>query len=100
MRVYVLFVNAQHGMETRTQYKEMMKRDDAHPSWTPIERISKTFRVTAGSLLTITRNQIPMTPAAASTIHSAQSTTQKRIMVSVNGLNRKLLYTALQSNIS
>ena len=95
IRVYVLFDNEDAGDLTRNNKRELMRKDNADLSWTPIERISRTFTVTKGSLLTVTRNQIPLSPGAASTIHSAQSTTRKEIMVSVNGLPRKLLYTGL-----
>ena len=95
IRVYVLFENEEAGQMTRSNKRDLMRKDNADLSWTPIERISRTFTVTKGSLLTVTRNQIPLTAAAASTIHSAQSTTKKEVMVSVNGLPRKLLYTGL-----
>lgn len=95
IRVYVTFDDPNAGDLTRNAQRETMLKDKANHSWTPIDRINRTFTVTAGSLMSVTRNQIPMSPSAASTIHSAQSTTCDELMVSVKGLTRKLLYTAL-----
>ena len=95
LRIYVEFEDPSAGEMTRSTKKDLIKKDNALPSWTPIERFTRNFTVTSGSMSTVTRNQIPVTPAAASTVHSAQSTTSKHLMVHIGkGLSRKLKYTA------
>jgi len=75
-----------------------MKKDKVNfeDKLTPIERIFRSFTVTKTHTQYITRNQIPITPAQAQTIHASQGSTYQQISVAVKGLSRKLLYTALR----
>ena len=90
LRIYVEFDDPSAGEITRSTKTDLMKKDGVVALWTPIERFTRNFTVTSGSMSTVTRNQIPVTPAAASTVHSAQSATYKELMVHLGkGLPRK-----------
>ncbi|KAK3923859.1 ATP-dependent DNA helicase PIF4 [Frankliniella fusca] len=70
IRVYVQFPDAKTGEKRRERLRDF-------------------------SQLQVTRNQLPILPSNAQTIHCSQSCTHQKIVVYVNGLSRKLLYTAI-----
>jgi len=51
--------------------------------------------VSFGSTAKLSRNQFPLKPAFAMTIHTSQATTQNEEEVNVAGLSRREKYTAL-----
>lgn len=96
MRVYVEFDNKNAGCQTRSNMVDTMKRDNLFQSnWTPIERIFRSFTVTKNHRQYVVRNQIPLVPAQAQTIHASQGCTYERIIADVSNLSRSLMYTAI-----
>ncbi|KAK3911652.1 ATP-dependent DNA helicase [Frankliniella fusca] len=96
IRVYVQFPDAKTGEKRRERLRDFFRKDKiTDRTWTPIERINRSFTVTKSSQLQVTRNQLPILPSNAQTIHCSQSCTYQKIAVYVNGLSRKLLYTAI-----
>ncbi|KAK3923609.1 ATP-dependent DNA helicase, partial [Frankliniella fusca] len=64
-------------------------------NWTPIQRICRSFSLNDNTHIQVTRNQLPLLPSNAQTIHCSQSCTYDNILVFLNKtLSRKLLYTA------
>ncbi|KAE8747058.1 hypothetical protein FOCC_FOCC006196 [Frankliniella occidentalis] len=73
LRVYVQFQTEHVGHKRREKLKNVIKKDGLLESgWTPLERV--------------TRNQLPILPANAQTIHCSQSCTYQKIAVFVDGL--------------
>ncbi|KAK3931277.1 ATP-dependent DNA helicase [Frankliniella fusca] len=96
IRAYVQFPNPATGQKRRDRLRDIIRKDGIKDhTWTPIERISRSFTITASSQIQVTRNQLPILPSNAQTIHSSQSCTYQKIIVFVSGLSRKLLYTAI-----
>lgn len=97
LRVYAEFDDEIAGTKTRETNRATMTKDQVNfeEKLTPLERIFRSFTVTKSLTQSITRNQLPLTPAQALTIYGVQGSTYERVLVKVTNLIRKALYTAL-----
>jgi len=96
IRAYVQFEKESTGEKTRQKLQNIIKADGiTDENWTPIQRICRSFSLTENTQIQVTRNQLPLLPSNAQTIHCSQSCTYKDILVFMNkNLSRKLVYTA------
>ncbi|KAK3924443.1 Protein A32 [Frankliniella fusca] len=96
IRAYVQFEKETAGEKTRQKLKNIIQADGiADKTWTPIQRICRSFSLNENTHIQVTRNQLPLLPSNAQTIHCSQSCTYKNILVFITkNLSRKLLYTA------
>ncbi|KAK3922139.1 ATP-dependent DNA helicase [Frankliniella fusca] len=96
IRAYVQFEKETTGEKTRQKLKNIIQADGiADKTWTPIQRICRSFSLNENTHIQVTRNQLPLLPSNAQTIHCSQSCTYKNILVFITkNLSRKLLYTA------
>ncbi|KAK3909841.1 ATP-dependent DNA helicase [Frankliniella fusca] len=96
IRAYVQFEKESTGEKTRQRLQNIIKADGiTEKNWTPIQRICRSFSLNENTHIQVTRNQLPLLPSNAQTIHCSQSCTYDNILVFLNKtLSRKLLYTA------
>ncbi|KAK3913038.1 ATP-dependent DNA helicase PIF4 [Frankliniella fusca] len=96
IRAYVQFEKESTGEKTRQRLQNIIKADGIREkNWTPIQRICRSFSLNDNTHIQVTRNQLPLLPSNAQTIHCSQSCTYDNILVFLNkNLSRKLLYTA------
>ncbi|KAK3914430.1 ATP-dependent DNA helicase [Frankliniella fusca] len=96
IRAYVQFEKETTGEKTRQKLKNIIQADGiVDKTWTPIQRICRSFSLNENTHIQVTRNQLPLLPSNAQTIHCSQSCTYKNILVFITkNLSRKLLYTA------
>ncbi|KAK3919903.1 ATP-dependent DNA helicase pfh1 [Frankliniella fusca] len=96
IRAYVQFEKENTGEKTRQRLQNIIKADGiTEKNWTPIQRICRSFSLNENTHIQVTRNQLPLLPSNAQTIHCSQSCTYDNILVFLNkNLSRKLLYTA------
>ncbi|KAK3908161.1 ATP-dependent DNA helicase pfh1, partial [Frankliniella fusca] len=96
IRAYVQFEKESTGEKTRQRLQNIIKADGiTNNNWTPIQRICRSFSLNENTHIQVTRNQLPLLPSNAQTIHCSQSCTYDNILVFLNkNLSRKLLYTA------
>ncbi|KAK3921601.1 ATP-dependent DNA helicase PIF4, partial [Frankliniella fusca] len=96
IRAYVQFEKEKTGEKTRQKLKNIIQADGiADKTWTPIQRICRSFSLNKNTHIQVTRNQLPLLPSNAETIHCSQSCTYQNILVFITkNLSRKLLYTA------
>ncbi|KAK3920802.1 ATP-dependent DNA helicase [Frankliniella fusca] len=96
IRACVQFEKETTGEKTRQKLKNIIQADGiADKTWTPIQRICRSFSLNENTHIQVTRNQLPLLPSNAQTIHCSQSCTYKNILVFITkNLSRKLLYTA------
>ena len=66
-------------------------------NWSPIERCVKISFVSGGSTAKIYRNQFPLKPAFAMTIHTAQGTTQNKALIKLTHQSKRKIYSVKQS---
>ncbi|KAJ8049533.1 ATP-dependent DNA helicase pfh1 [Holothuria leucospilota] len=76
--IWVQFDKERVGHITRTKYKQYFI-SPIQPTWTPIFAISRNFFLT--KKIMVTRQQFPLKPATAKTIHKAQGDTVDEIAV-------------------
>jgi len=96
LRLYVEFEHVSMGENMRLSLRDKIVNDKiTEKNWTPIERCVKILSVSGGSTAKICRNQFPLKPAFAMTIHTAQGTTQNKALIKLKGLSRREKYTAL-----
>ena len=92
--VYLDFENVAIGAAQRKALRSKMVRENVDLKWTPVERVIKVIDVAPGSVLKVWRSQFPIKPAQSQTIHTAQGSTLQNALVSVEGIQRRLMYTA------
>jgi len=95
LRLYMEYEEISIGDNMRQRLKEKILHDIVGVNWTPIERVDKFMQIAQGAIGKISRNQCPIKPAFAMTIHTSQGTTQNKVLVKLRGLDRRLKYTAL-----
>lgn len=84
--VYIEFDDKTVGKKTRA----------ANSTWTRIDRKKETFSVTKKGNIHIIREQYPLVPAEAITIHKSQGQSLERATIQLDsGMPRSLLYVAL-----
>jgi hypothetical protein len=71
MSIWILFNNPKCGQLTRIKNAHLYEHE-IHPTWTPIEPISKDIQIGPNSSRIITRTQFPFQLATTCTIHRAQ----------------------------
>lgn len=74
---------------------KIRRREVEHPTWTAIDMIKREIRLRKNQPITIVRQQFPLIPAEAITIHKSQGATYKAVAVHLQGLRRNSLYVAL-----
>ena len=95
LRLYMEYEEISIGENMRQRLKQKILHDIVDVNWTPIERIDKFMQIAKGAIGKISRNQLPIKPAFAMTIHTSQGTTQNKVLVRLEGLDRRLKYTAI-----
>lgn len=86
------------GCNTRTPFLNYMATEDIDPSLVPISKRTFTLNIATQNHYQIIRQQFPLTPAEALTIHKSQGQTFDSVCIDFNKknrLNRHLLYVAL-----
>ena len=81
--LWVEFENEIIGQKVRNVYKHLYKHA-INCKWTPIMSISKQFNV-GRKHIEVSRQQFPLRPAAAKTVHRSQGTTVNNIVVNLSG---------------
>ena len=81
--VWVEFENEIIGKKIRNVYKHLYKHA-INCKWTPIMSISRQFNV-GRKHIEVSRQQFPLRPAAAKTVHRSQGTTVDNIVVDLSG---------------
>ncbi|CAD6209869.1 GSCOCG00010855001-RA-CDS, partial [Cotesia congregata] len=88
-RLWLDFSDDQIGKKRR---KEIPKED--HKNWTAIDKIMKNIQPTK-KIVTIIREQFPLVPAEAITIHKSQGGTYNTVVIHlVKGMKKNELYVA------
>ncbi|XP_071810917.1 uncharacterized protein [Apostichopus japonicus] len=77
--IWVQFDNLEAGREARCRYRQYYS-PDIDVKWTPIFAIKRTFLVTKRKVMAV-RQQFPLRPASAKTIHKAQGDTLAEVAV-------------------
>lgn len=72
--LWVDFADKEVGKETRRAYRAAGNRG-SHGDCTPIQVVSRKFRITTSENSKVMRTQFPLAPATATTIHHAQGCT-------------------------
>ena len=81
--LWVQFDSELIAKKTRNSYKHLYK-NDINNKWTPIVPISRQFNV-GKKHIEICRQQFPLRPAAAKTVHRSQGTTVENIVLDLSG---------------
>ncbi|KAK3908799.1 ATP-dependent DNA helicase [Frankliniella fusca] len=85
IRAYVQFEKESTGEKTRQRLQNIIKADGiTEKNWTPIQRICRSFSLNENTHIQVTRNQLPLLPSNAQTIHCSQSCTYDNILVFLN----------------
>lgn len=82
--VWVQFDNLITMKIRRNSRKELLHTQMC-PSWTPITRIGRQFRIGRYKNAVILRKQFPLRPAAAKTVHRCQGDTLKEVVLDMSG---------------
>ncbi len=72
--IWILFNNPKCGQFTRTKNAHLYEHE-IHPTWTPVEPISKDIQIGSNSFHIITRTQFPIQLATTCIIHWTQGLT-------------------------
>ncbi|KAK3918383.1 ATP-dependent DNA helicase, partial [Frankliniella fusca] len=81
IRAYVQFEKESTGEKTRQRLQNIVKADRiTEKNWTPIQRICRSFSLNENTHIQVTRNQLPLLPSNAQTIHCSQSCTYDNIL--------------------
>ncbi len=72
--IWILFNNPKCGQLTRIKNAHLYEHE-IHPTWTPIEPISKDIQIDSNSSHIITSTQFPIQLVTSHTIHQAQGLT-------------------------
>lgn len=103
-RVWMLFQDQNIGSEKRRDFirRRGQYPSFADPSWTPIERLTKTLSKLYSDGVKIVRNQIPLLACNGMTIAKAQGSSLPFVVVSFAGskLTRSELYVACSRSTS
>jgi hypothetical protein len=82
---WILFNNLKSGHLTRTKNAHFYEHK-IHPTWTPIEPISKDIQIGSNSTHIITRMQFPIQLVEPCTIYQAQGLTFNHLAFDPNGV--------------
>ena len=85
--LWVAFDRANIGQQMRRKYK-VYQGHDVSEQWTPIFAIKRNFH-TGKNHTPVIRNQFPLRPAAAKTIHKSQGDTMSEVVVDMNKSNMR-----------
>ncbi|CAG9799467.1 unnamed protein product [Chironomus riparius] len=93
--IYLKFEDASIGRKARSVRRGIMEATTAiDTAWTPITRVKLTFHVTKNPAQVV-REQYPLVPAEAYTIHKSQGSTLESVtVVLVPRMTRQLIYVA------
>jgi hypothetical protein len=93
--IWILFDNSKCGQLTKIKNAHLYEHE-IHPTWTPIEPISKDIQIGSNSFHIITRKQFPIQLASACTIHQTQRLTLDYLTFDpINVYKHGLTYTTL-----
>ena len=85
--LWVQFDRSRIGQEMRRKYKKYQSQDvDDH--WTPIFAVKRNF-YTGRNHAPVIRNQFPLRPAVAKTIHKSQGDTMNEVVVDMSKSNMR-----------
>ena len=84
--IWVEFSDGKIGKELRKSVGHHYRKE-ADRGWTPITPIRRTFVATQNNIK-VTRLQFPLRMSAARTVHKAQSSTHKEIVVDMSGCEK------------
>lgn len=91
--VYLKFDDSSVGRKARTG--NVNSNCNIEEDWIPILRRKEQFTTTAKSSINVIREQYPLVPAEAITIHKSQGQSLEQVVVHLDkGMNRQLLYVA------
>lgn len=100
-RIWVQFDDASVGIDLRQKFHVMATKSGYLATWTPIERIIRSFTISKTSNLQIFREQFPIVPAEAMTVHKSQGGTYSKVVVTLKrAITRQLLYVACSRAIN
>jgi UvrD-like helicase C-terminal domain len=90
--LWLQFDDANVGKDARAG---ICRQKDIHVTWTPIFRVMRQLRNGKKSNVQVMRNQFPLVVAEAITIHKAQGSTYKEVVVTLpQRIDRNELYVA------
>ena len=76
--LWVQFVDSQIGKSWRNKYRSFYSSNNVEKSWTPIFAVTRTFNVYRSL---VSRQQFPLCPSSARTLHKCQGYTLSRAVV-------------------
>lgn len=94
--LFMEFAASNIGRKMRRQHEPLMKSDkNISLNWVPLRKLDKSIQ-TAQTAYEVFRQQFPVTPAEAVTIHKSQGQTYDSVCINIasKGLTRQKLYVA------
>lgn len=89
--VWVLFEDPRIGHASRLKYRHLYN-ENIPSTWTPVLEVSKKFTLGRHKSCHVTRRQFPLRMACAKTIHKAQGSTVKQIVLDLGSRKQEHMH--------
>ena len=94
--IWVLFSDSSEGKQCRLQH---LCNSAIDSTWTPLLEITRQFKVTKRSQVSILLKQFPVRPSAAKTIHRCQGDTLEEVVVDFTPSTREHMHYVALSRV-
>ena len=96
--IWVLFSDSSLGKQCRKEYQHLCN-SAIDSTWTPLLEISRQFKVTKRSQVSILHKQFPIRPSAAETIRCCQGYTLEEVVVDFTTSTREHVHYVALSRV-